>query len=51
MMLFTVISRLLKSAFEKIIVNELMCNPCLRTPVTHVSSLYTWGGEKIRKKV
>ena len=38
---FSANPRLPKLTFTRIIVKESMCYPCLRTPVTYVSGLYT----------
>ena len=43
MFCFIVSKKLCKLACEVIIVKEFMCYPCVRTPITHVSSQYTFG--------
>ena len=47
MMSSTANTRLLRSVFGRIIVKELMCYPCVRTPVTHVSILYKGEGNEV----
>ena len=44
-MFSSAMNALLKSHSERIIVKESMCNPCLRTTVTHVPGLYRGQGE------
>lgn len=43
LMCFIVSKKLRKLACEEIIVKEFMCYPCVRTPITHVSSQYMFG--------